>query len=199
MPSASTIGRDLLNVPFPEMVKSLGIGIAEAQLELDRVSMEIAQLMSGQDEGARPTLPSDDTKKFFTFDEDEDDDNAEEKRSTKIRFGGQYYSLLELGFTPTFYQFVDTIIEVKMSISMSRTKERKTETNKRKLSGKLRLFRRSAGVSATSVTASYASKYSYSAEGSSLLRTKLVPVPPPPILEDRIRRLLDDTAENSTS
>jgi len=44
------------------------------------------------------------------------------------------------------------------------------------------------------VDATYSAKYSYSAEGSSLLRTKLVPLPPPPILEERIRRLLDEEA-----
>jgi hypothetical protein len=47
-------------------------------------------------------------------------------------------------------------------------------------------------VSATTsqVNASYANKYSYSVEGSSLLRTKLVPVPPPAVLEERIRELM---------
>jgi len=47
-------------------------------------------------------------------------------------------------------------------------------------------------VTTTPVDATYSSKYSYSAEGASLLRTKLVPVPPPPVLEERIRRLLQD-------
>jgi len=41
------------------------------------------------------------------------------------------------------------------------------------------------------VDASYSSKYSYSAEGSSLLRTKLATVPPPTILEERIRSMMD--------
>ena len=27
--------------------------------------------------------------------------------------------MMELGFTPTFYQFVDTIIEVKISVSVT--------------------------------------------------------------------------------
>ena len=48
-----------------------------------------------------------------------------------------------------------------------------------------------AKLSVSSVSASYASKFQYSAEGSGLLRTKLVPVPPPAILEERIRGLLD--------
>ena len=40
------------------------------------------------------------------------------------------------------------------------------------------------------VSASFSSKYQYSAEGSSLMRTKLVPIPPPALLEERIRALI---------
>ena len=52
-----------------------------------------------------------------------------------------------------------------------------------------------AHASVSSVSASYASKYSYSAEGSSLIRTKLVPVPSPAILEERIRNLVEKRKE----
>jgi len=41
------IGQDLLNVPFPAMIRSMGLAIAEAQYELDIVSMKIARLMAG--------------------------------------------------------------------------------------------------------------------------------------------------------
>lgn len=111
-------------------------------------------------------------------------------------------SMMELGFSPTFYQFVDTIIEVNLSISM--TREYSSEV---KVDSKSKGVRRSASLSwqkgkidysqsktvtTTNVNATYASKYSYSAEGSSLLRTKLTPIPPPPILEERIRQLMED-------
>jgi hypothetical protein len=49
-----------------------------------------------------------------------------------------------------------------------------------------------AGLKVTAVSAAFASKYQYSAEGSSLLRTKLVPVPPPAILQERMRRLAEN-------
>ena len=52
-----------------------------------------------------------------------------------------------------------------------------------------------ASVSSTPVDATYSSKYSYSAEGSSLLRTKLTPIPPPAILEERIRQQLEENQE----
>ena len=117
-------------------------------------------------------------------------------------------SMLELGFSPTFYQFVDTIIEVKIAIKITRSFEstrtfKNTSQSTSKSSSGGGIFVAIFGgnkdegstVSTSQVDASYSSKYSYSAEGSSLLRTKLVPLPPPPILEERIRRQLDEDVE----
>jgi hypothetical protein len=120
-------------------------------------------------------------------------------------------SMMELGFTPTFYQFVDTIIEVKIAIKMTRSfehsrtrtdasRDRSSASNRsRRGGGIFGLFggRRSgsyagkSSVQTTQVDATYSSKYSYTAEGASLLRTKLVPVPPPAILEERIRGFVE--------
>lgn len=172
MSDAQSIGQELLNVPFPELVKNLGVGIAQAQLELDMVSTRIAQLMTGQKmdvEGAE---------------EGEEDGQEDEYR---VHLGDDDYSLLELGFTPTFYQFVDTIIEVKMAISVKREENKSTSSSRKTITGKLNLFSRSASIGVSSVNASYSSKYQYSAEGSSLMRTKLVPVPPPQLMEDIMR------------
>lgn len=129
-------------------------------------------------------------------------------RSTIIRIPTRL-SMMELGFTPTFYQFVDTIIEVKIAIKMSRTREfsrttsnassaRDSSTSRSRRGGIRSIFsgrsgsnyRRSNQVETTQVDATYAAKYSYSAEGASLLRTKLVPIPPPAILEERIRSFM---------
>ncbi|NUM46517.1 MAG: hypothetical protein HUU38_17575 [Anaerolineales bacterium] len=155
----ASIGQELLDVPIDDMIRSMAEGIADAQYRLDRTSIQIAQMMSGVNEEDR------------------------------VFFGKRKYSLLELGFTPTFYQFVDTLIEVKISISMKSTSEYSTTAG------------RSVKISAysASVNASYANKYSYSVEGSSLLRTKLVPVPPPSILEERIRALIEEEAKIQNS
>ena len=111
-------------------------------------------------------------------------------------------SMLELGFAPVFYQFIDTIIEVKISISISRSSESTISTGTESKSGSTNIsFRPFKGrasaartVSTSQVNATYSSKYSYSAEGSSLLRTKLVPLPPPAILEQRIQAQMEDEA-----
>ena len=125
-------------------------------------------------------------------------------------------SMLELGFSPTFYQFVDTIIEVKMSITYTQDEEygwstntenttNQTSNNTKSLGWLARPFGNSktstntTSVRTSSVNAGYSQKFSYSAEGSSLLRTKLVPIPPPPILEERIRALMEVAKEEQAS
>lgn len=172
-----SVGQELLAVPFPEMVKNLGVGIAEAQLELDLVSLRIAQIMAGQDPGGA----------------DQTSDNSYQVEFTD----GKQYSLLELGFTPTFYQFVDTVIELKMSISTQTQTESKNRSRQvtARAGGVMLPILAAGSMSVSSVSASFASRYQYSAEGSSLMRTKLVPVPAPAILEERIREMMSPTTD----
>lgn len=150
------ITREIQNAPLPEMVKSLGIGIAQAQRALDKVSMELAK----------------------------------ELVNTKVEMGGEEYSLLSLGFTPTFYQYVDTFFECKMSLSMMKSSEFGASVSVE------------AGVNvgfvavSASVSASYSQKYQYSAEASSLVRTKLVTVPNPPVFEQRLQSMIENELES---
>jgi hypothetical protein len=171
------IGQELLNVPFPDLVRNLGLAIAEAQMSLDVTSMRLAQFMAG-------------------YVETEDEDGHVTVTEKKVKFGDENLSLLELGFTPTFYQFVDTVIEVKISISFSTetSYQRASSSFHMSMAGGFFLGFGGGSVRTTSVSASYASKYNYHAEGASLLRTKLVVVPPPTILEERIRKLIDARA-----
>lgn len=171
MAKPNTIGQELLNVPFPEMVKNLGLGIAEAQYALDQVSIRIAQMMSG--------FKLDDNGKLV-----KDDSSL-----IKLQENGESYSLLALGFTPTFYQFVDTYIEFKMAISMKQENEFK---------GSLAVKAKAPfGLFSASVNASYSQKYQYSAEGSSAMRTKLVTVPAPAVFEQRIKELMVKPKEDN--
>jgi len=177
-----TVGRELLGVPFPEMIQRLGMGVAEAQLRLDMVSVKIAQLMAGYDEEAAKEAGA-------------AADAGWKSDRYRVRLGpgtGQVFSLLELGFSPTFYQFVDTVIELKMSISVQSEAGASTSaTSVTAVAGGFALpFAAGGALSVTSVSASFQSKYQYSAEGSSLMRTKLVPIPPPAVFEERVRALI---------
>jgi hypothetical protein len=184
-----SIGTELLNAPFPEMIKTLGVSIAEAQYELDLVSMKIARLMAGY---APDPEPENGSAPVST---------ATPERTMLVPLGdGKKYSLLELGFTPTFYQFVDTLIEIKISISMARESNFSTSSTNvnANVKGSVGFFSASASMRVSTVSASYASKYQYSSEGSSLMRTKLVPIPAPALLEERIRAMITATNRENT-
>ena len=84
-----TPGEALLEVPVGDFIQRLGIGIAEAQLRLDQMAVRVAAMLS-------------DARVEFR--------DAQGKTSSK--------SLLELGFTPTFYHFSETELEVRMTISI---------------------------------------------------------------------------------
>jgi hypothetical protein len=155
----ANVGQELLNVPFPEMVLKLASAIAEGQYKLDQVSCQIAKFMG-----------SDKTAPVFLPDLLSDDPEATIKTS-----------LIGAGFQPVFYQFTDTIIEVKMAITMNQSSEASVSAS---ASGGFMCF-------AASVNASYSSKYSYSVEGSSLLRTKITPLPPNTFMQ----KLLDLKAQ----
>lgn len=163
------VGRELLNAPFPELVRTLGVGIAEAQYALDRVSIKIAQLMAGFKLNDSGNLERDETSLI------------------KLREGDDGVSLLALGFTPTFYQFVETYIELKLAISMKTEEEVSAESSVKGAAWS------PFGVIAASVNASYSQKYQYEASGSSEMRTKLVTVPAPAMFESRLKQLMDET------
>ncbi|MCB1735342.1 MAG: hypothetical protein H6981_10790 [Gammaproteobacteria bacterium] len=176
----SSIGQQLLDVPFSDMIRSMGLAIAQAQFELDQTATRLAQMMSGK---YQVEVPDDMAPSGVRI----------EERESYVHFDGEDLSLLELGFTPTFYQFVDTIIEVKISITMTASQSYSRTSKVKSVVAAAGWYGFGGGMAArtSSVSASYASKYQYSAEGSSLLRTKLVVVPAPPVLEERIRDVLE--------
>ncbi|MFE8597726.1 hypothetical protein [Archangium violaceum] len=196
------IGQELLNVPMGDMIREMALAIADAQLELDKSSMLVAEMMSGE------ALLRDADGNVLTEKDPSTGQQVPQKVRTTVNFAGEQTSMMALGFNPTFYQFVDTIIEVKIAVKMTESTtssiSSKTQTTRTAATGLRTLFKRPGAVQAvvSTVDASYTRKYDYSAEGSSLLRTKLVPVPPPAILEERIRDVIAQkraAAESSSS
>lgn len=89
-----------------------------------------------------------------------------------VEIAGKAYSLLELGFTPTFYQLTEATVEAKVSFSTSTSTGFDVGAS---VAGGCAFF-------AASVSASYSQKYSYSASGSSSITAKFVSIPPPAVL-----------------
>lgn len=152
------IGAQLENVPMGDIISGIALGIAEAQTQLDLNSLNTAIVMAGE----------------------ADDDG---KRAV-VMVKGEEYSMMALGFAPTFYQFVDTLIEVRATFSVSRETEDTTNSTERAKGFSLK---KSLKVTSNTINANYTSRYSFSGEASSFVRTKLVPVPPPAGLQELLR------------
>jgi len=158
MPRFPSVGQELLDVPLPEMVTKLAMGIATAQAALDENSVQTAILLAETEVkdvvlAVTQTIAADGTVSF-----------SESKADL---------SLLQMGLLPTFYQFAEATIEVTMDIKTTTS----TETNiKVSASAKVGFAMWSASVN---VDVSHNRKFQKEVRGTSRLLTRLVPVPPP--------------------
>lgn len=178
------VGNALASVRIDQMILNLAKGIAWGQYELDKVGVDITKMM-----GAPGT----------------------------VSIGGDQISMLEAGFTPSFYHFVDTILEMKMEVnireeSSSSTAVKNTVSGsasrsasasfsasgsynagffKAKMSASGSVSTKSTSAYSNTVDSKHAQKFSQDLSASSLMRTKLVPIPPPEILVERIKILLE--------
>ena len=294
--TVGNVGKEMGSVPFGSLLSGIATGIAEGQWALDKSSIRVSELMSGQrllrdiDTGKLLTVNGNDlpagsephmvdSRVLFGYDYINEDAQAADFKvsitagaissinipagkggkdyafaplaeiigdgtgasiralledgvikNIAVDNGGSGYtsakvsvtggggrrvprklSMMELGFTPNFYQFVDTIIEIKIIIKMVESTEesrketpRTVTTNQKSTEYSSQGYgwswwrphsssykRKETSVVTKTVDPAYSNKYNYSIEGSSLVRTKLVPVPPPTILEERIRQLME--------
>lgn len=155
----ASVGQELLDVPLPEMVLKLALGIAEAQKALDENSVETAQALA---ETTIPvvlsvtqTIAADGTVSYSQADPID-------------------VSLIQIGLLPTFYQFAEATIDVTMDIKTTTSRETNIKVG---VKAKVGFSMWSASVS---VDVSHNRKFGKEVHGTSHLITRLVPVPPPP-------------------
>jgi|Deesub1362B_J571_1020462.scaffolds.fasta_scaffold00304_18 hypothetical protein len=181
------IGEELLDVPFPEMVKELMLAIAQGQTAMDMESISVAQAL------AETTLPA---ESVIVAIKETRDEEGNLKKAEPV-FNDVEMPLLVYGISPTFYNVTEGLVEVKISITMTSERSYERETNvtsrvskeagvKAKASASWLWGKASIEASAkktslrvSSVNAKYSQKYGYKAEGASLLRVTIKPVPPP--------------------
>lgn len=155
----ASVGQELLDVPLPEMVLKLALGIAEAQKALDENSVETAQALADTTiplvMAVTQTIAADGTVSYSNADPID-------------------VALLQIDLLPTFYQFSEATIEVTMDIKTTTS----TETNV-KVGAKANVGF-SMWSASVSLDVSHNRKFGKEVHGTSRLVTKLVPVPPPP-------------------
>lgn len=172
------IGQELLDIPFADMVRNLASAVAEGQFALDQSSIEtlkflvdeknaielipeIAEIIERASRTVKITTPAGDE----TVTVDGVALRADPGKPVKT-------TLLQAGILPTFYQFTEALIEVKLSITMKRTEESDIE-------GRPGFLKRRVMAFGSTVNYRTANTYSYTAQGSSLLRITMKPVPAP--------------------
>jgi hypothetical protein len=175
------IGRDLLDLPFAEVVRNLAIAIAEGQTALDRNSLDTLRELVDTEIDVM-------TEIVETISPDERtvtiDGTSVTVTGARIEASGLpplRMNMFQAGLSPTFYQFTEAVIEVKLSITMR--EERSGTASGRAHEGGVTRF----GLLDLGFTRAYASTvdyrnsnaYDYSAQGASVLRTTMKPVPPP--------------------
>lgn len=229
--SPTEVGSVIGNVPFGALLSSVANAIAEAQANLDNNSLRVAEMFSGNMvlRDPKTLLPIDENgavphrSEAGVYYDTAGNKFTPRTVDTRVQFGrnidgtANRLSMLELGFTPNFYQFVETLIEVKISVSLTKgldgtTKNQGDITNtvdksttehhssshsyggwwwRGSSTYSQDIVHKDVQTTTTPVDATFAAKYNYAIEASSLVRTKLVPVPPPPILEQRVRQLME--------
>lgn len=162
----ASVGQELLDVPLPDMVTKLAVGIADAQRALDENSVETAKEMATSEIDVVPaitqTIEADGSVNFVS--------------APTIKM-----SLLQVGLNPTFYQFSEASIEVTMDIKTTTSTETSVKVG----------IKAKVGFAAWSASArvdvSHNRKFGKEVKGTSRLFTKLVPVPPPPRIFPELR------------
>lgn len=171
-----TLGQELLDVPIADMVRDLAAAVAEGQLALDRASIDTLRFLA--DPANSVDLIPEITEIIAATSSSVKVDDGREVTVPGVSVTQQPAApvktpLLQAGLLPTFYQFTEALIEVKLSITVKTTSE--TESSGRRPG----FLGRRAMVFAAPVNFRSASTYSHTAAGASLLRVTMKPVPPP--------------------
>ncbi len=180
------VGAELASVPFGKMIYDMASAIARSQVALDKASIslvkvlaattfdyipDVVEVLSGvprQVKGAGGTPLR--------------DSNGDPVMVTGVQVDTDVadsfpLTLLQAGVNPTFYQFTNSTIEVKMSITSTQESSNSLDVGVDTTASADFLF--ASGSISTHVNFSTSNKYSYSVTGSSSMSTTLAPVPPP--------------------
>lgn len=101
---------------------------------------------------------------------------------TPLAIGSGSYNLLTLGFLPSFYAFTEATVEAKLSFTMSESTDTSLSVGAEARGG-WGVF-----MAAATVDASFARKFSVSAEGASSIAARLVAIPAPDMFMQIIKR-----------
>lgn len=168
------VGQELLDVPIADMVRDLAAAVAEGQLSLDRASIDTLKFLASEANAIDliPQITEVIAPAPTTLNVAGSNVTVPGVSVTQQPVAAVKTTLLQAGLLPTFYQFTEALIEVKMSVSLKQASATQTE-------GRPGFTKRGIIAFASPVNFRNQSTYTHTAEGSSLLRVTMKPVPPP--------------------
>ena len=179
------VGAELASIPFGKMIYDMASAIARSQIALDLASIQLVKVLAKTTFDYIPDVvetlsPNPRQIKGPTG-------PLTDKEGNPVMVTGVMVStdvapsfpltLLQAGVNPVFYQFTNSTIEVKMSITSTQESENTLDVGVEVKAEGGFLFASASVTSHVNFTTS--NKYSYSVTGSSSMSTTLVPVPPP--------------------
>jgi hypothetical protein len=188
------IGRDLLDVPFAEMVRNLAVAIADGQAALDRNSLDTLRELVNTNVDVITDITEVITPDPFDVDVPAVGTTpAQTIQVTGARViasgsPGVPMSMFQAGLSPTFYQFTEATIEVRLSITVREDRRENTSGRSSESASPAGGFLRlgASRAYASSVDYRSAATFNYEARGASVLRATMRPVPPPSRLQPSV-------------
>lgn len=162
--------REERDLPFDDLIYLLAESVADAQTKLDMSTAEVLQTLAETEVDVVPQL---------TRTIDEDGEVTTEMAEAQPR------SLLELGFTPTRYQFSEATVEVSVDVSVTEREERDVEEEGRRF-----------GLRAGTYEVTEQRKYDRETEANAQITARLEPTPLPVELEPAEIREEDSENDN---
>jgi hypothetical protein len=182
------IGRDLLDLPFAELVRNLAIAIADGQTALDRNSLETLRTLVDTNIDVITDITELIEPETRVVDAGGTPITVTGARITPSAAPTVSMSMIQAGILPTFYQFTEASIEVRLSITMREDADTTSAARSTDVGGASYgwLGMGASRAYAASVDFRSANKYQYAAEGASSLMVMMRPVPPPSRLEPAV-------------
>ena len=190
------VGAELASVPFGKMIYDMASAIARSQIALDRSSIELVKVLSATKFDYLPDVveilePAPRVLQYTDADgnlQTVTDSDGQPVMITGVQVNvspGETFplTLLQAGVNPTFYQFTNSVIQVKMSVTSTTESDDSLNVSVDTQGDRDFLF--SGGTVTSHVNATFANKFSYSVDGSSSLQTTLACVPPPKAMMPR--------------
>jgi hypothetical protein len=169
-PAITQVGNELAEVPFGDFIRNVAQGIAEGQAALDLTSVRTLLELANTPVSLIPEVTE--VISPAPFDVPVSGHPDVEVTGARVAASGSdpvTMSALQAGIVPSFYQFSEATIELKMSVQLREVEEEHVDGKKTR------------GIKAFGSHVNFRTKntFSYNAEASSRVTAVLRPVPPP--------------------